>query len=115
MADREVNDDNLLEVQPHEEQGDDTDTEVEKVKNVRTYTLCNEIFSLRAQGLKKKLEVNHLGQLIGRSSITIETYMGYLARTQVPISIPSWRDVLDIVMNALRDDVQVIQYFLKKI
>ena len=84
MADREVNDDYLLEQQPHEEQEDNTETEAEKEKNVRTYTICKEILSLRAQKLKKKLEVNHLGQPIGRSSITSETYMVYLACTQVP-------------------------------
>ena len=81
MADREVDDDYLPEEQSHEEQDDDTETKMEKAKNVRTYTICKEILSLRAQGLKKKLEVNHLGQSIGRSSITFETYMGYLART----------------------------------
>ena len=49
MADREVNDDILPEKQPHEEQQDD-DTEIETniPKNVRTYTLCKEIFALRA-------------------------------------------------------------------
>ena len=60
MADRDVNDNYLPKEQPHEEQDDDTETEVEKAKNVRTYTLCKEILSLRAQRLKKKLEVNHL-------------------------------------------------------
>ena len=55
------------------------------------------------------MEVNHLGQQIERSSITFETYMSYLARTQVPISIPTWRDVPDTVMDALQDNVQVIQ------
>ena len=47
------------------------------------------ILALRAQGLKKELEVNKLGQSIGRSSIIFETHMGYLTCTQVPISIPT--------------------------
>ena len=59
MADCEVNDDNILKEQPHEEYDDDTKTEAEKAKNVSTYILCEEILSLRAQGLKKKLEFNH--------------------------------------------------------
>ena len=102
MADFEVNDDILLEEQPYEEQQDDhTKTKADKTKNVRTYTLCKEILALRAQELKKKLEVNYLGQLIGRSAITFETYMGYLARTIVPISIPTWRDVSNNIMEAL--------------
>ena len=109
MADREVDDDYLSEEQPHEEQDDDTKIEAEKANNVRTYIICTEILSLRAQELRKKLEVNHLGQLRGGSSITFETYMDYLACTQVPISIPTWRDVPEIVMDALQDDVHVIQ------
>ena len=80
---------------------DDTKIEAEKAKNVRTYTLYKEILSLRAQGLKKKFKVNHLGQPIGRTFITLETYMGYLAHTWVPISIPTWKDVPDTVMDAL--------------
>ena len=52
MVDHEVDDDYLPEEQQHEEQADDTKTEVEKAKNVRTYTICKEILSLRAQGLK---------------------------------------------------------------
>ena len=89
MTNCEVNDDYLLEEKPHEKQDDDTETVAKKAKNVRTYTVCKEILSLKVQGLKKKLEVNHLGQPIGRSSITFETYIGYLARIRVPISIPT--------------------------
>ena len=40
MADREVDDDYLLEKQPHEKQDDDTETEAEKANNVRIYTIC---------------------------------------------------------------------------
>ena len=109
MVDHEVNDDNVAKEQPHKDQGDDSETEVEKAKNVRTYTLCKEILALKAQGLKKKLEVNHLGQLIGRSSITFETYIGYLVRIMFPINIPTWKDVPGKVMDELRGDVIVIQ------
>ena len=101
MVDREVDDDYLAKEQPNEERDDDTETEAEKANNVRTYTKCKTILSLRAQGLKKKLEVNHLGQPIGRSYITFETYICYLACTQVPISILTWRDVPEAVMDAL--------------
>ena len=61
MADREVNDNYLPEEQPYEEQDDDTKIEAKKANNVRTYIICKEILSLRAQWLKKKLEVNHPG------------------------------------------------------
>ena len=55
MADREVNDDYLPEKQPHEEQDDDTKTEVENVKNIRTYKICKAIISLRGSRVEEKI------------------------------------------------------------
>ena len=55
MADNEVNDDYLPEEYPHEEQDDDTETEAEKVENIKTYTLCKEIHSLRGSRVEEKI------------------------------------------------------------
>ena len=44
MADREVNDYNLPEEQPNEEQDDDIETKVEKTNNVRTYKYVKRYF-----------------------------------------------------------------------
>ena len=65
IADHEFNNDILEEPpnnQPNAKEDDDIKTKVEKVG---TYTICKEILILRAQGLKKQLETNNLGQPIG--------------------------------------------------
>ena len=46
MVEHEVND-NIPEEQPHDEQDDHTNIKAEKAKNIRTYTLCKEMLSLR--------------------------------------------------------------------
>ncbi|XP_060969435.1 uncharacterized protein LOC115720465 isoform X3 [Cannabis sativa] len=77
-----------------------------KEKRFRGQSICKEIWKWKSKGLKVPLEWNDYGQPIGKHCAMLQTYLGYLARTQVPIDIVDWPSVPYTLLVHLWDDVE---------
>jgi hypothetical protein len=63
----------------------------------------------KAMGKKFKVTYNTTGNPNGRERHTLQSYIGMLARTMVPINVNSWPDVDADLKDRIWEDIQVMQ------
>lgn len=73
----------------------------------RGSTTPPDIIKARCSGVKKVIEYNERGQPIGVNRAKYANYLGVLARTMVPISIPNWFKVTPELKAKLWSSVEV--------
>lgn len=61
----------------------------------------------KAQGKKFKVRCNGIGIPVGDTRHTLQSYIGMLARTMVPIDIPSWPKVATELKQKIWNDIEV--------
>uniref|UniRef100_A0A803NIR2 Transposase n=1 Tax=Cannabis sativa TaxID=3483 RepID=A0A803NIR2_CANSA len=98
---------------------DESDTPVEdsapnedkqpEPKKLRGPSVCKEVLKWRSQGLKVPLKWNEHGQPIGDHCRILQTYLGHLARTMVPINFIDWPSVSDTRLSNLWDDIEAMR------
>lgn len=87
-----------------------TSTESNKKKNngaVRGVCAMHKVVMKKAQGKKLKVSCNRLGVPVGDTRHTLQSYVGMLARTMVPIDILSWPKVDSDLKEKIWSDIQV--------
>lgn len=87
-----------------------TTTETVKRKSGGPRSVCAMYKVVVKKALNRKIKVtyNALGVPNGSTRHTLQSYVGMLARTMVPIDIPSWPNVESNLKQKLWLDVQVI-------
>lgn len=90
-------------------QGTVTTSESTKRKSGGPRSVCAmyKVVKKKAHGKKYKIRYNDDGTPVGSTRTTLQSYIGMLARTTVPIDIPSWPNVDPELKGKLWDDVQV--------
>lgn len=67
----------------------------------------HKVVMKKAQGKKFKVRYNRIGIPIGDTRHTLQSYVGMLARTMVPIDVSSWPKVDPVLKAKLWSDIQV--------
>lgn len=73
----------------------------------RSVCAMHKVVMKKAQGKKFKVRYNEIGVPVGDTRHTLQSYIGMIARTMVPIDIPSWPHVDPELKQKLWIDVQV--------
>ena len=86
-----------------------TSTESSKIYSGTPRSVCamHRMLMKKAQGKKVKLTYNDLGIPVGQTRHTLQSYIGMLARTMVPIDIASWPKVDPQLKAKIWSDVKV--------
>lgn len=97
-------------------QGSVMTTETVKRKSGGPRSVCAmyKVVVKKAQGRKIKVTYNRRGVPNGQTRSTLQSYIGMLARTMVPIDIPTWPDVDVELKHKLWTDIQVYYIFLQR-
>lgn len=97
------------ETQPEITQSETTTTETKKKRygGARGPSSMYKVVVKKAQGKKFKVRCNYIGVPVGRVRHTLQSYIGMLARTMIPIDIKSWPFVERELKNKLWMDIQV--------
>lgn len=66
----------------------------------------------KAQGKKTKVRCDELGAPVGQNRHRLQSYIGMLARTIIPIDCVSWRDVDDGLKEKLWLDILVYKHLI---
>lgn len=61
----------------------------------------------KAQGKKTKVRCNELGVPVGHARHALQSYVGMLARTMIPIDVPNWPNVAAELKEKMWLDIQV--------
>ena len=91
-------------------EGTVTSTETAKLRTSggkRSICAMHKVVVKKAQGKKIKIRYNERGDPVGETRHTLQSYIGMLGRTMVPIDIPSWPKVDEEMKERLWNDVQV--------
>ncbi|XP_061993667.1 uncharacterized protein LOC133711577 [Rosa rugosa] len=83
-----------------------TSTESAAARGKRNVVAMYKVLVKKALGKKFKVTYTDTGNLNGSIRHTLQSYIGMLARTKVPINIVSWRDVDGDLKNKLWLDVK---------
>lgn len=85
-----------------------TVTTSESTKSVakRSVTTMHQIILKKALGKKIKVSCTHHGTPNGPTRATLQSYIGTLARTMVPIDIPNWPSVDSDLKERIWEDVE---------
>ena len=86
-----------------------TVTTSESTKSVakRSVTTMHPIILKKALGRKNKVSSTRHGTPNGPTRSTLQSYIGTLARTMVPIDIPNWPSVDSDLKERIWEDVEV--------
>lgn len=87
-----------------------TVTTVESVRSFqkRGVTVMNNVILKKARGKKIKVCCNPHGTPFGPTRKTLQSYIGTLARTMVPIDVSTWPNVDKDLKERIWEDVEVI-------
>ena len=73
----------------------------------RSVCAMQKVILKKAQGKKFKVRCNGIGIPVGDTRHTLQSYIGMLARTMVPIDIPSWPKVATELKQKIWNDIEV--------
>lgn len=73
----------------------------------RGVSALHKVVVKKAQGRKFKIRVNQFGVPTGSNRCTLQSYIGMLARSMIPIDISSWPHVDPALKQKLWLDIQV--------
>ncbi|KAL8135328.1 hypothetical protein AgCh_010117 [Apium graveolens] len=83
-----------------------TESEKRRYGVARGPSTMSKVVIKKAQGKNFKVRCNYIRVLIGRVRHTLQSYIGMLARTMIPINIKSWPFVERELKNKLWKDIQ---------
>ena len=89
-----------------------TESKTRKSGGARSVCAMHKVVVRKAQGKKFKVTCNELGVPEGDTRKTLQSYIGMLARTMVPIDIASWLEVDPVLKEKIWLDVQVLCFSL---
>lgn len=92
-----------------------TDTATRKSGGKRGVCAMYKVIVKKARGKKFKVTTNEWGIPCGETRARLQSYIGMLARTTIPIDIPSWPTVDPELKSKLWLDLQVLEEFSKKL
>lgn len=84
-------------------------TDADEKKSKRGINTMHRIVRRKLLGVRKNVEYNEKGQPHGKAAKEMQSYIGVLARTKIPITIPSWKKVDAETKNKLWESVEVCQ------
>lgn len=73
----------------------------------RGVSAMHKVIVRKARGKKFKVSSNELGAPTGSARPKLQSYIGYAARSMIPIDIPSWPHVDPELKSKLWQDIQV--------
>lgn len=73
----------------------------------RSVCAMHKVLMKKAQGKKFKVRYNNVGIPVGETRHTLQSYIGMLARTTVPINISKWPSVPREFKEKIWDDIEV--------
>ncbi|XP_019196472.1 PREDICTED: uncharacterized protein LOC109190440 [Ipomoea nil] len=98
---------NGKEVQVDEEENMSGSQETQSTRSTRGRTQMHKLAMQRAQGLKKDVQFNELGQPIGDSAAELQSYIGVLAREKVKLNFKTWKHVPQDIKDKIWDAVNL--------
>lgn len=81
--------------------------DADEKKSKRGINTMHRIVRRKLLGVRKNVEYNEKGQPHGKAAKEMQSYIGVLARTKIPITIPSWKKVDMEMKNKLWESVEV--------
>lgn len=101
-----------VEAEPNAQEPTATVTSAQSSKNCssgskRSVCAMHKVLMKKAQGKKFKVRYNDIGIPVGETRHTLQSYIGMLARTMVPIDIPKWPEVPSEVKQKIWNDIEV--------
>lgn len=78
-----------------------------KKRTSRGPTLLTKVVIARANGVVKPITYNDLGQSIGDTNSEMQSYVGVVVRSTVPIEIENWRSVSTELKEKVWDQIKV--------
>ena len=82
-----------------------TNTSSGKTRRPRGPTVMANLVRERAEGKKRTVMFNANGHPVGDSGIKLQSFLGTLARSNIPIDIQNWKNVPDAIKNNLWDEI----------
>lgn len=76
----------------------------------RGVSSLKKVLVRKAQGKRFKIRYNEFGVPVGDTRCTLQSYIGHLARTMIPIDIDSWPNVDRELKDKLWLDIKVLNY-----
>ena len=76
----------------------------------RGVSSLHNVLVKKAHGKRFRVQYNQFGEPVGDTRCTLQSYIGHLARTMIPIDIDSWPRVDRELKEKLWLDVKVIKY-----
>ena len=76
----------------------------------RGVSSLHKVVVKKAQGKRFRVQYNQFGEPVGDTRCTLQSYIGHLARTMIPIDIDSWPHVDRELKEKLWLDFKVIKY-----
>ena len=83
----------------------------EKVKIKRCPTTMPRVVKARSHGEVKEVTYNRIGQSLGEVNMEMQSYLGVIARTTVPINFENWLSVPEELKNKIWIQIKV-SFFL---
>ena len=85
---------------------------VEKVKRKRGPTTMPRVVKARSHGEVKEVTYNRRGQSLGEVNMEMQSYLGVITRTTVPINFKNWFSVLEELKNKIWIQIKVIFFLI---
>lgn len=87
-----------------------SDSKKKKAGSFERCFISHKVVVKKAQGKRFRVQYNQFGEPVGDTRCTLQSYIGHLARTMIPIDIDSWPRVDRELKEKLWLDVKVIKY-----
>nr|GMC76399.1 putative transposase, Ptta/En/Spm, plant [Ipomoea batatas] len=81
--------------------------DTQSTKSTRGRTQMHKLAMQRAQGVKKVVEFNDLGQPIGQIAAEMQSYIGVLAREKVKVNYKTWKHVPEDIKEKIWEAVNL--------
>lgn len=98
------------------ESGKQTVTAADSVQNKcrgkRSVCAMHKVIVRKSRGKKFKVTCNEFGAPNGETRKKLQSYIGMLARTMIPIDIPSWPQVDSTLKSKIWIDIQVAYFIM---
>ncbi|KAL5583165.1 hypothetical protein UlMin_015607 [Ulmus minor] len=79
-----------------------------KKKQPRGPTYMPKVIRKKIQGERMPVSINRRGQFVGHNGTELQSYLGVLARQNVPISFPSWPKVSRELKDKIWEQAQAV-------
>ena len=76
-------------------------------KNYRGKSNCSDVFKARSEGCNYEVEYNRFGRAMGKGGIKMNSTIGLLSRTTLPLDIDNWKQMPKDKKETLWGQIQV--------